>query len=117
EERVAMDSRVLLTAEGDGTVKFVDSERIVIDYKRNEDERTVTFHGDEREYRITKFLKTHQSTCMNLRPVVRKGDKVTRGQVLVEGYSTQDGELAIGRNLLVAFMPWKGYNFEDAIVI
>ena len=117
EERVAMDSRVLLTAEGEGVVKYVDSDKIVIDYKRNEDERIVTFHGDEREYKITKFLKTNQSTCMNLRPVVRKGEKVIKGQVLVEGYSTQEGELAIGRNLLVAFMPWKGYNFEDAIVI
>ncbi|MBL8001647.1 MAG: DNA-directed RNA polymerase subunit beta [Flavobacteriales bacterium] len=117
EERVAHDSRVLLAAEGEGVVKSVDSDRIVIEYKRTDDERTVSFDGDEKEYRITKFMKTNQSTCMNLRPIVRKGEKVTRGQVLVEGYSTQDGELAIGRNLLVAFMPWKGYNFEDAIVI
>jgi DNA-directed RNA polymerase subunit beta len=117
EERVAHDSRVLLAAEGEGVVKSVDSDRIVIEYKRTEDERTVSFDGDEKEYRITKFMKTNQSTCMNLRPIVRKGEKVTRGQVLVEGYSTEDGELAIGRNLLVAFMPWKGYNFEDAIVI
>ena len=117
EEAVARDSRVLLTAEGDGIVKSVDANHITIDYKRNEDERTVSFDGDEKEYKITKFMKTNQSTCMNLRPVVRKGERVTRGQTLVEGYSTQDGELAIGRNLLVAFMPWKGYNFEDAIVI
>jgi len=117
EELVARDSRVLLTAEGDGTVKYVDSDRIVIDYKRSEDERIVRFEGDEKEYRLTKFKKTNQSTCMNLRPLVRKGEKVTRGQTLCEGYGTQDGELAIGRNLLVAFMPWKGYNFEDAIVI
>ena len=117
EERVARDSRVLLTAEGDGVVKHVDSDRIVIDYKRSEEERIVSFDGDEKEYRITKYLKTNQSTCMNLKPIVRKGEKVTAGQVLVEGYGTQDGELAIGRNLQVAFMPWKGYNFEDAIVI
>ena len=117
EERVARDSRVLLTAEGDGVVKYVDSDRIVIEYKRTEEERIVSFEGDEKEYRITKYLKTNQSTCMNLKPIVRKGEKVTEGQVLVEGYATQDGELAIGRNLQVAFMPWKGYNFEDAIVI
>ncbi len=117
EELVAHDSRVLLIAEGDGTVKYVDSERIVIDYKRTDDERTVSFDGDEKEYKLTKFMKTNQSTCMNLRPIVRKGEKVTAGQTLCEGYSTEDGELAIGRNLVVAFMPWKGYNFEDAIVI
>ncbi|MBL0036033.1 MAG: DNA-directed RNA polymerase subunit beta [Flavobacteriales bacterium] len=117
EERVAHDSRVLLASEGEGVVKSVDADHIVIEYKRTEDERTVSFEGDEKTYTITKFMKTNQSTCMNLRPIVRKGEKVIKGQVLVEGYSTQDGELAIGRNLLVAFMPWKGYNFEDAIVI
>ncbi len=117
EELVARDSRVLLTAEGEGVVKYVDSDRIVIDYKRSDEERTVSFDGDEKEYKLTKFLKTNQSTCMNLRPTVRKGDKVTKGHTLCEGYGTQDGELAIGRNLQVAFMPWKGYNFEDAIVI
>jgi len=117
EELVARDSRVLLTAEGDGVVKYVDSARIVIEYKRSEEERIVSFDGDEKEYLLTKFLKTNQSTCMNLRPLVRKGEKVTAGHVLCEGYSTRDGELAIGRNLQVAFMPWKGYNFEDAIVI
>ncbi|MEZ4758125.1 MAG: DNA-directed RNA polymerase subunit beta [Flavobacteriales bacterium] len=117
EELVARDSRVLLTAEGDGVVKYVDSARIVIEYKRSEGERIVSFDGDDKEYVLTKFLKTNQSTCMNLRPIVRKGDKVTAGHVLCEGYGTRDGELAIGRNLQVAFMPWKGYNFEDAIVI
>ncbi|MGV3637875.1 MAG: DNA-directed RNA polymerase subunit beta, partial [Flavobacteriales bacterium] len=117
EELVARDSRVLLVAEGDGVVKYVDSDKIIIEYKRSEDERTVSFDGDEKEYKLTKFLKTNQSTCMNLRPIVRKGEKVTEGQTLCEGYGTQDGELAIGRNLQVAFMPWKGYNFEDAIVI
>jgi len=117
EELVARDSRVLLTAEGEGVVKSVDSDRIVIEYKRTDEERIVSFDGDEKEYKLTKFLKTNQSTCMNLRPIVRKGEKVTKGQTLCEGYATQDGELAIGRNLQVAFMPWKGYNFEDAIVI
>jgi DNA-directed RNA polymerase subunit beta len=89
----------------------------VIEYKRSDDERKVSFDGDEKEYKLTKFMKTNQSTCINLRPTVRKGDKVTPGQTLCEGFSTQDGELAIGRNLVVAFMPWKGFNFEDAIVI
>jgi DNA-directed RNA polymerase subunit beta len=117
EELVARDSRVLLVAEGDGVVKSVDSDRIVIEYKRSDEDRIVSFDGDDKEYRLTKFLKTNQSTCMNLRPIVRKGEKVTKGQTLCEGYGTQDGELAIGRNLQVAFMPWKGYNFEDAIVI
>ncbi|MBK8226379.1 MAG: DNA-directed RNA polymerase subunit beta [Flavobacteriales bacterium] len=117
EELVARDSRVLITAEGEGTVKHVDSDRIVVEYKRSDEDRIVSFDGDEKEYRLTKFRKTNQSTCMNLRPTVRKGEKVTKGQPLCEGYGTQDGELAIGRNLQVAFMPWKGYNFEDAIVI
>ena len=117
EELVARDSRVLLTAEGEGTVKYVDSNRIVVDYRRSDEERIVSFEGDEKEYSLTKFRKTNQSTCMNLRPIVRKGEKVSKGQTLCEGYGTQDGELAIGRNLQVAFMPWKGYNFEDAIVI
>ena len=117
EELVARDSRVLITAEGEGTVKYVDSDKIIVDYRRSEDERIVSFDGDEKEYSLTKFRKTNQSTCMNLRPTVRKGEKVSLGQPLCEGYGTQDGELAIGRNLQVAFMPWKGYNFEDAIVI
>ncbi|MBL7958090.1 MAG: DNA-directed RNA polymerase subunit beta, partial [Flavobacteriales bacterium] len=117
EELVARDSRVLLTAEGEGTVKYVDSDKIIVDYRRNDDERIVSFEGDEKEYSLTKFRKTNQSTCMNLRPTVRKGEKVSKGQALCEGYGTQDGELALGRNLQVAFMPWKGYNFEDAIVI
>ncbi|MBK9147619.1 MAG: DNA-directed RNA polymerase subunit beta [Flavobacteriales bacterium] len=117
EELVARDSRVLITAEGEGTVKSVDSDKIVVEYKRSDEDRIVSFDGDEKEYRLTKFRKTNQSTCMNLRPTVRKGEKVSKGQPLCEGYGTQDGELAIGRNLQVAFMPWKGYNFEDAIVI
>jgi len=117
EPLVARDSRVLITAEGDGVVEYVDSKKIVIKYKRNEEQKLVSFDGDSKEYSLIKFQKTNQGTCVNLRPIVSKGDKVTKGQVLSEGYSTEKGELAIGRNLKVAFMPWKGYNFEDAIVI
>ena len=117
EARVAEDSRVLINAEGEGIVEYVDAREITIRYNRSEDERLVSFEGDVKTYRLTKFQKTNQSTCINLKPIVKKGDKVSRGQVLCEGYATQDGELALGRNLKVAFMPWKGYNFEDAIVI
>jgi DNA-directed RNA polymerase subunit beta len=117
EGTVARDSRVLINAEGDGVVEYVDANEIVIRYNRSEDERLISFDGDTKSYKLTKFKKTNQSTCMNLKPIVKKGEKVTRGQVLCEGYATQDGELALGRNLKVAFMPWKGYNFEDAIVL
>jgi DNA-directed RNA polymerase subunit beta len=117
EKKVASDSRVLINAEGDGLVEYVDSEEIIIRYSRNDDEKLVSFEDDVRVYKLTKFAKTNQSTCINLRPIVRKGQKVTKGQLLCEGYATKDGELALGRNLKVAFMPWKGYNFEDAIVI
>ena len=117
EARVAQDSRVLINAEGEGIVEYVDSNEIVIRYTRDEDQELVSFDGDVRTYKLTKFKKTNQNTCMNLRPIVRKGDKVSLGQVLCEGYATQSGELGLGRNLKVAFMPWKGYNFEDAIVI
>ncbi|MBI4946754.1 MAG: DNA-directed RNA polymerase subunit beta [Bacteroidetes bacterium] len=117
EGRVAMDSRTILTAEHDGVVEYVDAKEVVVRYNRDEDEKLLSFEDDVRTYNITKFRKTNQSTCVNLRPVVAKGEKVKKGQILSEGYGTQDGELALGRNLTVAFMPWKGYNFEDAIVI
>ncbi|WP_298120312.1 DNA-directed RNA polymerase subunit beta [Flavobacterium sp.] len=117
ERQVASDSRVLINAEGNGTVEYVDANMITIKYDRTEEERMVSFDTDEKTYQLIKFRKTNQSTSINLKPIVRKGDRVTKGQVLCEGYATQNGELAIGRNLKVAFMPWKGYNFEDAIVI
>ncbi|MCD6068671.1 MAG: rpoB [Bacteroidetes bacterium] len=117
EGTVARDSRVLINAEADGVVEYVDANEIVIRYNRSEDERLISFDGDTKSYKLTKFKKTNQSTCMNLKPIVKKGEKVSKGQVLCDGYATQDGELALGRNLKVAFMPWKGYNFEDAIVL
>ena len=117
EQAVAEDSRVLLNAIGDGVVEYVDSTRIVIKHNRTEKERLVSFDDDLHEYRLTKYQRTNHSTAINLRPIVRKGDKVKKGQVLCEGYATQGGELALGRNMMVAFMPWKGYNFEDAVVI
>jgi DNA-directed RNA polymerase subunit beta len=117
EPLVARDSRVLINAEGEGVVEYVDANEIVIKYKRTEEEKLVSFDEDVKRYQLTKFRKTNQSTCINLKPIVAKGEKVTKGQVLCEGYATQNGELALGRNLKVAFMPWKGYNFEDAIVI
>ncbi|MCK4289146.1 MAG: DNA-directed RNA polymerase subunit beta, partial [Bacteroidales bacterium] len=117
EARVAHDSRVLINAEGDGIVEYVDSSEIIIRYTRDENEKLVSFDDDVKNYHLTKFSRTNQNTCINLRPVVKKGDKVVKDQVLCEGYATQNGELALGRNLMVAFMPWKGYNFEDAIVI
>ena len=117
EARVAEDSRVLINSEGEGIVEYVDANTITIRYNRTEEEKLVSFEGDVKSYNLTKFQKTNQSTCINLKPIVKKGDKVYKGQVLTEGYATQDGELALGRNLKVAFMPWKGYNFEDAIVI
>ena len=117
EEAVAHDSRVLLNAEADGVVEFVDSTKIVIRHNRTEKERLVSFDDDVKEYHLTKYQRTNHSTAINLRPIVKKGDKVKKGQVLCEGYATQAGELALGRNMMVAFMPWKGYNFEDAVVI
>jgi DNA-directed RNA polymerase subunit beta len=117
ERQVASDSRVLINAEGPGVVEYVDANIIRIKYDRSEEERMVSFEEDEKTYNLIKFRKTNQSTSINLKPIVRKGDRVALGQVLSEGYATQNGELALGRNLKVAFMPWKGYNFEDAIVI
>ena len=117
EELVARDSRVLIHAEKDGVVSYVDSKEIHIKYKLSKDDILVSFDTDTTIYNLIKFQKTNQGSSVNLRPIVKKGDKVVKGQVLVEGYGTDNGELALGQNLKVAFMPWKGYNFEDAIVI
>jgi len=117
EAQMVKDSRILIVAEGDGVVEYVDAEEIVIRYSRTDEEKFVSFDDDIKRYRLPKYQKTNQNTCINLIPVVKKGDKVKNGQVLTEGYGTKEGELALGRNLKVAFMPWKGYNFEDAIVI
>ena len=117
ERQVASDSRVLINAEGAGEVLYVDANEIKIRYERTADEAKVSFDSDIKTYQLVKFRKTNQGTSINLKPIVIKGDKVTKGQVLCEGYATQKGELALGRNMKVAFMPWKGYNFEDAIVI
>ncbi len=117
EPYVARDSRTMINAEGDGIVTYVDSKRIKVKYNKSEEEKLVSFDDNEKEYQLTKFQKTNQRTCINIQPIVRIGDKVVKGQVLCEGYATQNGELAIGRNLKVAFMPWKGYNFEDAIIL
>ena len=117
ERQVASDSRVLINAEGDGVVEYVDANEIIIKYTRSEDEAMVSFDSDTKIYPLVKFRKTNQGTSINLKPIVVKGDKVSKGQVLCEGYATENGELALGRNMKVAFMPWKGYNFEDAIVI
>jgi DNA-directed RNA polymerase subunit beta len=117
ERQVASDSRVLINAEGVGVVKYVDANEIIIEYERTEDEAMVSFDSNVKSYPLVKFRKTNQGTAINLKPIVKKGDKVSKGQVLCEGYATQNGELALGRNMKVAFMPWKGYNFEDAIVI
>ncbi len=117
ERLVAQDSRVLQYAEGDGVVEFVDANEITIKYALSKEDELVSFDNEYRTYKLTKFRKTNQSTTINLRPIVEKGQRVKKGQVLSEGYGTQKGELALGRNLMVAFMPWKGYNFEDAIVI
>ena len=117
ERQVASDSRVLINAAGEGVVQYVDANEIVIKYDRTDDQAKVSFDSDIKTYPLVKFRKTNQGTSINLKPIVKKGDKVSKGQVLSEGYATQKGELALGRNMKVAFMPWKGYNFEDAIVI
>nr|WP_321231204.1 DNA-directed RNA polymerase subunit beta [uncultured Psychroserpens sp.] len=117
ERQVAQDSRVLINAEGNGTVEYVDANEITIKYERSEEAAMVSFESDTKTYPLVKFRKTNQGTSINLKPIVEKGDKVKKGQVLCQGYATEKGELALGRNMKVAFMPWKGYNFEDAIVI
>ena len=117
EKQVASDSRVLINAESDGVVEYVDAEKISIRYNFTSDQSLVSFDGNLKSYSLIKFRKTNQGTCINLKPIVKKGDNVFKGQVLCQGYATESGELALGRNMKVAFMPWKGYNFEDAIVI
>ena len=117
EKQVASDSRVLVNAENNGIVEYVDSNKITIRYDFSEEQELVSFDGNLKTYNLVKFRKTNQGTCINLKPIVKKGDKVHKGQVLCQGYATEAGELALGRNMKVAFMPWKGYNFEDAIVI
>ncbi len=117
EAKVAQDSRMLINAEGDGVVEYVDANQITIRYERSEQDQLVSFEGDSKTYTLTKFLRTNQGTCINLKPIVRKGDRVKEGSLLCDGYATDKGELALGQNLKVAFMPWKGYNFEDAIVL
>ncbi|MCP9235998.1 DNA-directed RNA polymerase subunit beta [Lewinella sp. JB7] len=117
EGKVARDSRMLINAEGDGVVEYVDANEIIVRYERSEEDRQVSFDDDTKTYRLTKFLRTNQGTCVNLKPIVRRGQKVKEGDILCDGYATEKGELALGQNLKVAFMPWKGYNFEDAIVL
>jgi len=117
EGRAARDARIQIHSEGDGVVEYVDANEIQVRYNRNDEQRLVSFEDDLRIYRLTKFIKTNQETSINLKPAVKKGQKVKEGDFLTEGYATSNGELALGKNLKVAFMPWKGYNFEDAIVI
>jgi DNA-directed RNA polymerase subunit beta len=117
EGQMIRDSRTQIMAEGEGVVEFVDASVIRINYDRTDDEEFVSFVDSVKEYKLPKFMRTNQDTTIDLRPIVRKGDKVTKGQILTEGYSTQNGELALGRNLKVAYIPWKGYNYEDAIVL
>ncbi len=117
EAKAARDARIQIHAEGNGVIEFVDANEIHVRYNRTDRQRLISFEDDLKVYRLTKYKKTNQSTCINLSPAVRKGQKVKEGDFLTQGYSTVNGELALGRNLKVAFMPWKGYNFEDAIVI
>ncbi len=117
EGQLIRDSRTQIMAEGDGVIEYVDAERIVIRYDRTEDEEFVQFEPATKEYKMPKFRRTNQSTTIDLRPICDKGQRVHKGDILTEGYSTERGELALGRNLKVAFMPWKGYNYEDAIVL
>jgi len=117
EAKVAIDSRAVIVAENDGVIEYVDANEIIVRYNRTNEERFLSFEDDKVVYKLPKFKRTNQSTTITLRPLVKKGQKVKKGEPLTEGYSTQNGELALGRNLKVAFMPWKGYNFEDAIVL
>jgi DNA-directed RNA polymerase subunit beta len=117
EGKVARDSRMLINAEGEGVVEYVDANEIVIRYDKTEEEQLVSFEDSIKTYNLTKFRRTNQGTCINLKPIVKKGDRVSKGSILCDGYATDKGELALGQNLMVAFMPWKGYNFEDAIVL
>jgi DNA-directed RNA polymerase subunit beta len=117
EGKVARDSRMLINAEGKGVVEYVDANEVVIRYDRTEEDQLVSFEDARKSYKLTKFMRTNQGTCINLKPIVRKGQRVDIGDILCEGYATENGELALGQNLKVAFMPWKGYNFEDAIVL
>ncbi|MFM8913698.1 MAG: DNA-directed RNA polymerase subunit beta, partial [Flammeovirgaceae bacterium] len=117
EGRIALDSRALILAEANGVVDFVDAKKIVIKYDVSEEQQMVRFDDEFKTYNLIKFRRTNQDTCINLTPLVKKGEKVVKGQPLCQGYGTANGELALGRNLLVAYMPWQGYNFEDAIVI
>lgn len=117
EAKAARDARVQILAEGDGVVEYVDGKEIHVRYDRTEQDRLVSFEDDLKVYNLTKFIKTNQETCINHSPAVKKGQRLKKGDFLTEGYAVQNGEIALGRNLQVAFMPWKGYNFEDAIVI
>ncbi|PSR54476.1 DNA-directed RNA polymerase subunit beta [Adhaeribacter arboris] len=117
EGRAAIDSRTLIVAEGSGVVEYVDATKVVVKYDLSEDDKLVSFDAEYVTYDLIKFRRTNQDTCINLTPIVHTGEIVRKGQALCEGYATNDGELALGRNLQVAFMPWQGYNFEDAIVI
>ena len=117
EGQVARDSRMLINAEGDGVVEYVDANEIVIRYDRTDEDQLVSFEDNKKTYKLIKFRRTNQGSCVNLKSIVRKGERVTKGQILCDGYATDKGELALGQNLKVAFMPWQGYNFEDAIVL
>lgn len=117
EKQVCEDSRTMITAEGDGVIEYVDATTIRILYDRTEEEEFVSFEPALKEYRIPKFRRTNQNMVVDLRPICDKGQRVKKGDILTEGYATENGELALGRNLLVAYMPWKGYNYEDAVVI
>ncbi len=117
EERAALDSGAIILAEGDGEVIYVDAKKIIVEYDRSDDDDFTSFRGRDITYKLIKFKRTNQGTCINQTPIVKTGQRVGKGEPLCEGYSTEQGELAIGKNMLVAFMPWQGYNFEDAIVI